>query len=253
MIANTEREFYRVDEVAKILGVDESEIIRLVIDGKLRLSAEVVGLLHYEYSSPCDDAPPYDDKEHINGKWFKFSETLRATSNQLLDIVQSYCLDEALKVLWSKAGKREFSSLEGDVFKMILALEDGSYIRPIVHDGTEWSHFLNIPNDVILGVKRENLDALRAKQSKPATPAPEVIKGEGGNNLESKIHSLAIEYIQRQKANDLHPSQQDVANKLEELMRGQKIYGVHNRPMSASYIKRNFLQGDWWRENNRKK
>lgn len=182
MIANTEREFYRVDEVANILGVDETEVIRLVIDEKLRLSAEVVGLLHYEYSSPCDDAPPYDDKERINGEWFKFSETLRATSNQVLDIVKSYQLDEELKVLWSKAGSHKFFSLEGDVFDLILALEDGSYIRPITHDGDEWSHYVNIPNDIILGVKRENLDAFMAEAR--------TLKGAFGNEQERCINQL---------------------------------------------------------------
>jgi hypothetical protein len=167
MIADTERKFYRVDEAAAILGVDEPEIIRLVIDGKLILSAEVVRLLHYEYSSPCDDAPPYTDKECINGEWFTFSDTLRATSNQLLDIVQSYGLDVALKVLWSKAGDHKFSSLEGDGFQMILALEDRSYIRPITHNDDEWSHYVNIPNDIILGVKKESLDEFIAKRQSP--------------------------------------------------------------------------------------
>ena len=60
---------------------------------------------------------------------------------------------------------------------------------------------------------------------------------------------LALAYIERHKAQSLFPSQADVCAYLEGELRNAKIYGSHDRPLAEGYIKRNAIQGEWWKKN----
>jgi hypothetical protein len=61
--------------------------------------------------------------------------------------------------------------------------------------------------------------------------------------------SIAIEYIERHRKNDLFPSQPDVCGHVAKIMRGQKMRGPQGKPLSAAYIQRNAIQGEWWQAN----
>lgn len=65
----------------------------------------------------------------------------------------------------------------------------------------------------------------------------------------AKARELAKEYIDRHKKQNLFPSQADVCGHVETMMRDARIYGVHGKPVSAQYIGRNAIQGEWWRQN----
>jgi hypothetical protein len=62
---------------------------------------------------------------------------------------------------------------------------------------------------------------------------------------------LAAELLKRDHSKDLHPSLQNVADSVYESMRKSKIYGPHGKPLSAATIKRDALQGKWWKANGK--
>lgn len=61
--------------------------------------------------------------------------------------------------------------------------------------------------------------------------------------------ALGLEYLRRHKAQNLFPTQKDVCSYLEEELRKQAVFGGQKRPLSANYISRNAIQGEWWRRN----
>ena len=63
------------------------------------------------------------------------------------------------------------------------------------------------------------------------------------------VRAIALEYIAKHKAKDLFPSQSDVCGYIEKMAREKKIYGPQGKPVSQSYIQRNAIQGDWWKQN----
>lgn len=60
---------------------------------------------------------------------------------------------------------------------------------------------------------------------------------------------LAFGYIERHRQQGLFPTQADVCSYLEDELRERAVYGPHKRPVSASYIQRNAIQGEWWKKN----
>jgi hypothetical protein len=64
--------------------------------------------------------------------------------------------------------------------------------------------------------------------------------------------AAAARYIARHKAQNLYPSQTDVANAVEVELRTDGVMGDNGRPVSAAYIARNALRGKWWAQNKPK-
>jgi hypothetical protein len=60
---------------------------------------------------------------------------------------------------------------------------------------------------------------------------------------------VAEQYIARHKKSNLYPSLKDVCAHVETQLRVKRSFGAHGRPLSATYIGRNALQGEWWRAN----
>jgi hypothetical protein len=65
----------------------------------------------------------------------------------------------------------------------------------------------------------------------------------------ASAREIAGQYLARHKQNDLYPSLKDVCAHVEEQLRAKRTFGAHHRPLSAAYIGRNALQGDWWSAN----
>lgn len=81
-----------------------------------------------------------------------------------------------------------------------------------------------------------------------AIPAPPASVATPADWIES-ARTLAIAYIAKHKAQDLFPSQVDVCGHVQKIMRTKKEFGPQRTPLSASYIQRNAIQGDWWKAN----
>jgi hypothetical protein len=65
----------------------------------------------------------------------------------------------------------------------------------------------------------------------------------------AKARDFAKTYIDRHKEHDLFPSQDDVCKKVGAYLRENRIFGSHSKPLSAGYILRNAIQGEWWQHN----
>lgn len=64
-----------------------------------------------------------------------------------------------------------------------------------------------------------------------------------------RAQQIALAFIAKHREDDLFPSQNDVCDHVAELLRTEKVYGHQGKPMEASYIKRNAIQGAWWKAN----
>jgi len=62
-----------------------------------------------------------------------------------------------------------------------------------------------------------------------------------------QAQALAKEYIERNTKKDLHPSLNDTCEYVAKQLRTLKVYGAHQKPLGAGYIKRKALQGIWWK------
>jgi len=70
-------------------------------------------------------------------------------------------------------------------------------------------------------------------------------------NVKSWIDSaraIAKSYIEEHQKSNLFPPQNDVSDHVAEELRKQSIHGP-NGPVSSSYVKRQAIQGDWWKKN----
>ena len=96
-------------------------------------------------------------------------------------------------------------------------------------------------------IKKDALETVHAAAKGKAAPTTSL----NGDEWIVKAREFAKECLDRHKAKDLFPSQSDVCAHLEEKLRKEKIYGAHGKPVSASYIARNAIQGEWWKNNKR--
>lgn len=79
----------------------------------------------------------------------------------------------------------------------------------------------------------------QAAQTNEMTPAAWIVKAQ----------DFASAYIDRHKEQGLFPTQADVCGHVETKLRENKIFGSHDKPLSAAYIGRNAIQGAWWKQN----
>lgn len=89
---------------------------------------------------------------------------------------------------------------------------------------------------------------LAASSGAPESEEPPAHKATPASWIED-VRAIALEYIAKHKAKDLFPSQSDVCGYIEKKAREKKIYGPQGKPLSQSYIQRNAIQGDWWKQN----
>ncbi len=73
-----------------------------------------------------------------------------------------------------------------------------------------------------------------------------LIAGSDKNSWIESARSLAVEYISRHKKQNLFPTQKDVSAYIAVEFRNRRITGPTGRPMEATYIQRNAIQGNWW-------
>ena len=82
------------------------------------------------------------------------------------------------------------------------------------------------------------------QEPQDAPPAPVV--AESADDCEAwkvKARETADAIIKRQRAKDLHPSQEDIADEIAREFRKASIVGVGGKPLTGAYIKRHALNG----------
>lgn len=87
-----------------------------------------------------------------------------------------------------------------------------------------------------------------ANSDTPEKAAPPAMMAMPADWIES-ARTEALKYIARHQAQNLFPSQRDVCEHVEEKLREAKTFGPQGKPLSAKYIQRNAIQGDWWKAN----
>ena len=80
-------------------------------------------------------------------------------------------------------------------------------------------------------------------QPQAATPAPVADSADDGEAWKVKARERADEIIKRQRAKDLHPSQEAVADEIARDFRQACIVGAGGKPLTGAYIKRHALKG----------
>jgi hypothetical protein len=69
-------------------------------------------------------------------------------------------------------------------------------------------------------------------------------------NWVAQAHAIAKKFIDKNKSKDLHPSLDDTADHVANELRKLKIYGQQAKPLSSGTVKRQALQGKWWKNRN---
>ncbi len=84
--------------------------------------------------------------------------------------------------------------------------------------------------------------AKETAQPQAAAPA-QTGSADGGKEWKEQAREMAREIIARQKANDLYPSQEAVADEIAREFRLAGVVGAGRKPLTGTYIKRHALKG----------
>ena len=129
----------------------------------------------------------------------------------------------------------------GDALVNIFTAHDGTLVK--VQPG------LRVPLSE-LKFKRESVERVAeiinktAPTQSAATPAPVVAESaDDGEAWKAKARERADEIIKRQRAKDLHPSQEDIADEIAREFRADGVMGAGGKPLTGAYIKRHALKG----------
>lgn len=104
-------------------------------------------------------------------------------------------------------------------------LPDG--VRPILIAGFEK-----------MAISAPSTDQVKSPESSTHMPS----------NWKERARLIALKFMDRHRGNDLFPTQRDVAEYLEREFRKQGILSPNKKALSAAYIKRNAIQGEWWQK-----
>ena len=140
---------------------------------------------------------------------------------------------------------------QGDLCRLESDRGDALVNMFTAHDGTlvKVQPGLRVPLSE-LKFKRESVERVAeiinktAPTQSAATPAPVVAESaDDGEAWKAKARERADEIIKRQRAKDLHPSQEDIADEIAREFRADGVMGAGGKPLTGAYIKRHALKG----------
>jgi hypothetical protein len=142
-----------------------------------------------------------------------------------------------------KTGEHDFLEARAVLDKWERQIDPPAKVTPAAF--FEWCAAKGINTDWLRSVAgaRETSEPVR-KPTAPTTNGAD----KSGATWVTHAREIALEYIDRHAAKDLHPSQDDVAEHTETECRARKVFGPRG-PLSANTIKREAIQGEWWGEN----
>ena len=100
------------------------------------------------------------------------------------------------------------------------------------------------PRDELPDFTKINPHVASSNKKQSSQISPKKISKSWVEEAQDSAKKFIDNHIQR----NLYPSQNDVADHVEQDLRSRNIVGP-NGPLSASYIKRQVIQGAWWKEN----
>jgi hypothetical protein len=121
-------------------------------------------------------------------------------------------------------------------------------VKHLATQSTPPSIALMEQNPQLFTSKNDSAPSPAASSGTPETAEPPAHKATPASWIED-VRAIALEYIAKHKAKDQFPSQSDVCGYIGKMAREKKIYGPQGKPVSQSYIQRNAIQGDWWKQN----
>ena len=79
-------------------------------------------------------------------------------------------------------------------------------------------------------------------------PTKQITSKANVNSWIDSAREIGKSYIEEHQKKNLFPTQDDVSDHIAKQLRKQSIHGP-NGPVSSSYVKRQAIQGDWWKKN----
>jgi hypothetical protein len=146
------------------------------------------------------------------------------------------------KLLHSRAKEYENILLKLADAGEIIFYDPASLLR--IRDASEVKDPMLDMDKVAAQIEQYNLMSVAATPALTQQPAPAT-----SADWIAKARDFAKTYIDRHKEQDLFPSQDDVCKKVQAYLRENRIFGSHSKPLSAGYILRNAIQGEWWQHN----
>lgn len=140
----------------------------------------------------------------------------------------------------------------------LLAIREGM-TEATPREWLAWAKQRNLNLHAMFAVAVDEWQTSQPERDTPACPsetaaaplekAREADKASTGHDWKEAARAIASEYLTKHKAMDLHPSLNDASEHVAREMRTAKIYGPQGKPLSHGTIKREALQGDWWKRN----
>ena len=118
----------------------------------------------------------------------------------------------------------------------MFTAHDGNLIRPTPGWRVDLKDIRFLKNDL------QRVAEIINKAAQPQA-LPVADSADDGEAWKAKARERADEIIKRQRAKDLHPSQEDIADEIAREFRGGGVVGAGGKPLTGAYIKRHALKG----------
>ena len=175
---------------------------------------------------------PDDDDEAQELQWMKHA----------IDGVEKYKRDLARAAGLTDGEPGYLHVVENSASKRPLELRTGAVLDAgLVHLDwlNEWGESRKPPHVFSTASAPE-------PQAEPGSARPAPVKdvsADDGEKWKQKARQRADEIIKRQRAKDLHPSQEAIADEIAIEFRQACIVGAGRKPLTGAYIKRHALKG----------
>jgi len=256
------KKFYKLGQVAKELGnIPTEDILRLALDGYLTLSVKLIKSPIWELGERVENYDPLwhpDSWTTIGPDFYRFGylrpET--KTHNDPLDLIidsgnvranlERYCYEIGanpvhigclLEGAILQRGANDFSPINPETGL-------SNFTRPNSAVNGKFVYQFSIPEDGYLVITKANLDAFKAKQTKPQR----AIKQGSKTSWQEHARELAKDLYQANKNANNDSTLEQYASRVSELLLTDGFENALSRDKKYSIgtIKKEALQGDKW-------